>query len=63
MKVPKGQRLWETVVKPKSKETWAITSDEARTKYILYKIEDGKPAKVKTAASPAEFEEIVGVRI
>ena len=63
MKIPKGQHLWETIYDSKGKEKWAITSDEARLKYNLYKIEDGKLTKVKTAASPGEFEEIVGMRI
>lgn len=63
MKLPKGQRLWVTINRPKSKETWAICSDEARSRYFLYRITDSKWVKVKTAASPAEFEEIVGMRI
>lgn len=63
MKIPKGQRLWETIYDAKGKELWAITSDEARVRYHLYKIEGNKFSKVKTAASPGEFEEIVGIRI
>ena len=63
MKTPKGQHLWVTINKPKSKETWAITSDEARLKYNLYIVTNGGWKKVKTATSPAEFEEIIGVRI
>ena len=63
MKIPKGQHLWVTINNPKKKETWVITSDEARLKYNLYKITDAKWEKVKTAASPGEFEEIIGVRI
>lgn len=63
MKLPKGQHLWATIYDAKNNEKWAITSDEARLKYNLYKIEGGKLTKVKTAASPAELHEIVGFRI
>lgn len=60
MKVPKGMCLWATYLDAKGKEKWAILSDPARLKYYLYKMTDGKPAKVKTGKSPKEFEKEVG---
>lgn len=60
MKPPKGVLLWATYKDAKGKEKWAICSDEARTKYYLYKLDDSKPVKVKTGKSPAEFEVEVG---
>lgn len=60
MKIPKGQHLWERIYDSKGKEKWAITSDEARLKYNLYRITDSKWEKVKTAASPGEFSKEIG---
>lgn len=63
MKFPASVHLWVTYYDAKGKPKWAICSDRARIKYYLYKItgENGqKLEKVKTAASPAEFENEVG---
>ena len=59
IKIPANQRLWETVYDGLGKPKWFITSDEARTKYHLYFCGEEKPRKVKTAASPGEFYEII----
>ena len=59
-KFPSNQRLWATYYDAKGKPKWAICSDQARIKYFLYNLESGKPVKVKTGASPAEFEDEVG---
>ena len=63
MKIPQGQHLWATIYDAKNNEKWAITSDEGRLKYNLYIVTNEGWKKVKTAASPGEFEEIVGMRI
>lgn len=60
MKIPNGQRLWETIYDTKGKPKWAITSDLVRSKYYLYNIQGPKIAKVKTAASPGEFSKEIG---
>ena len=66
MKLPKGQILWATYYKAKTRydgkaiEKWAITSDEARVKWYLYNLEGEMPRKVKTGKSPKEFEEEIG---
>lgn len=59
-KFPASVRLWATYYDGKGKPKWAICSDVARIKYYLYNLESGKPVKVKTGASPAEFEGEVG---
>ena len=60
LKVPKGQHLWVTINKPKSKETWAITSDDARLKYNLYNVTNEGWKKVKTGKSPKDFTSEIG---
>lgn len=57
---PSKQRLWAVYDDAKGKPRWAICSDQARVKYYLYNLESGKPVKVKTGASPTEFEGEVG---
>jgi len=59
-KFPSNQCHWATYYDAKGKPEWAICSDLARIKYYLYNLESGKPVKVKTGASPAEFEGEVG---
>jgi len=56
MKIPNGQRLWETIYDTKGKPKWAICSDVARIKWYLYRFDESKLIKVKTGKSPAEFE-------
>lgn len=60
IKLPASVHLWATYYDGKGKPKWAICSDLARIKYFLYNFESGKPVKVKTGASPAEFEDEVG---
>ena len=63
VKIPKNQMLWVSYYDSKGNPVKIITSDPLRSKYYLYKIagENGeKLEKVKTAASPAEFEDEVG---
>lgn len=60
MKTLKGQTLWATYYDAKGKIRYQITSDLARTRYNLYCADGSKPVKVKTAASPAVFEEEIG---
>ena len=55
-KVPKGQTLWVSNYDVKGDLISYITSDEARTKYTLYKMVDGTPEKVAAAKTPI-FEE------
>lgn len=53
IKKPKNQICWVTQIGIKNVPTHIITSDEARTKYFLYKIdEDGNLEKIKTAKEP-----------
>ena len=66
VKIPKGQVLWTRYTDAKGKILWLITSDLIRSKYYLYKFtgEKGdKLEKVKTAASPAEFEDEIGMPV
>ncbi|MBE6724942.1 MAG: hypothetical protein E7576_07075 [Ruminococcaceae bacterium] len=64
MKIPKGQKLWETVCDEKGRVKWAITSDPARTVYYLYSVNgDGLIMWTKKTGSPAGFEKYTGVRI
>lgn len=60
VKIPKNQVLWVTYYDGKGNPVKAIASDPARIKWYLYRIEGEKSVKVKTAASPAEFEGEVG---
>lgn len=63
MRLPKNQIHWVTYTDSKGNPVKIITSDPLRSKYYLYIItgENGqKLEKVKTAASPAEFEGEVG---
>lgn len=60
MKIPNGQRLWETIYDTKGKPKWAICSDQARVKYYLYRIENNQAKKIKSGKSPMEFESEVG---
>ena len=60
---PSKQRLWAVYDDAKGKPRWAICSDLARTKWFLYSFGengDGKPRKVKTGKSPADFKDEVG---
>ena len=63
MKFPASVHLWATYYDAKGKPRWAICSDLARTKWFLYSFGengDGKPRKVKTGKSPADFKDEVG---
>ena len=60
MKVPTGQTIWMTKYDGKGNPVWIITSDSTRTKYYLYKIENGRLIKWKMGKSPSEFEADVG---
>lgn len=59
VKIPSGQRLWQTVYDGKGNVKWYITSDAARTKYNLYFCSSGTAKKVKTDSSPESFREIM----
>lgn len=61
VKIPASQVLWMTMYDGKGNPLWLITSDAARTKYYLYKMEGEKPEKVKTGKSPQEFEKEIGM--
>ena len=63
VKIPKGQVLWTRYTDAKGKNTWLITSDPARIRWNLYKFEDSTLVKVKTAASPAELEDEIGMPV
>ena len=62
-KVPKDQEVWMTVYDGKRNPVHIITSDKTRRKWHLYKMTDGKPSKVKTAASPTAFSEEIGFEL
>lgn len=63
VKVPKNQVLWTRYTDAKGKNTWLITSDPARIRWNLYKAEGDTLRKVKTADSPAEFREEIGMPV
>ena len=63
MKIPKGQRLWETFRDEKGRVMWAIASDPARTVYYLYSVNGENTELKKKAPSPKGFEKITGVKI
>lgn len=64
MRIPKGQKLWETIRDEKGRVKWAITSDPARTVYYLYSVSgETTVAVTKKTGSPAGFEKYTGVRI
>ena len=63
MKLPTGQKLWETFRDEKGRVIWAIASDPARTVYILYRVYGQDVKKVRSASSPMGFEKEIGVRI
>ena len=60
VKVPPSQILWLTKCDSKGNPLWALTSDAARMKYYLYRIEGEKAVKVKVGKSPVDFEEEIG---
>lgn len=58
IKVPKNQILWVTRKDENQTPKYIITSDNQRTKYILYKVlNDGSLEKIKTAKEPI-FKEV-----
>lgn len=59
MKLPKGQKLWETHRDEKGRVKWAITSDLMRSSYILWMMRRGELEKVKSASSPIGFYKIM----
>lgn len=59
MKLPKGQKLWETRLDEKDRVRWAITSDLMRSNYILWKVRGGEIEKVKSDRSPIGFYKIM----
>lgn len=57
VKIPKNQMLWATHTKNNVPQ-YIVTSDNQRTKYILYKVlEDGSLEKIKTGKDPC-FKEV-----
>lgn len=63
MRIPKGQKLWVTIRDEKRRVKLAITSDPARSNYILYKVYGSEAKQIKKASSPLIFQKITGVRI
>lgn len=56
IKYPKSQILWESTRDKNGNLKSFVTSDESRTKYFLYVIdENGNAVKTATARSPKEF--------
>lgn len=55
----KNQMLWVRYLDSKGKFKWLVTSDLARSKYILYSVgEKENLTKIKTAKQPL-FDEII----
>lgn len=56
IKYPKSQILWESTRDKNGNLKSFVTSDESRTKYFLYVIDEkGNAVKTATARSPKEF--------
>lgn len=59
----KSEIVWESYLDSKGREIYYISSDETRTNYYLYEIQDGGEARrVDKAASPAAFESKFNIR-
>ena len=53
IKIPKNQILWMTIYKEGGIPRQVITSDQMRSKYFLYDINDDESlTKIETAATP-----------
>lgn len=53
MKIPKNQKLWVTYYDKTNNPIYLITSDIARTRYLLYSIDgNGELNKVETSTQP-----------
>lgn len=53
MKIPKNQKVWVTYYDKTNNPIYLITSDIARTRYLLYSIDgNGELNKVETSTQP-----------
>ena len=56
IKVPRNQKLWESIYSSDNKLKAFVTSNLERTKYYKYEVgKDGTVTKTATADSPKEF--------
>lgn len=53
--IPKGQIVWESTWSKDGVLKYFITSDQARTKYNRYDVENGVPVKTSSAKSPLQL--------
>lgn len=59
IKIPKNQILWVTYYDEYHNPQHIVTSDQQRTKYILYKVlDDFTLEKIKTSTKP-NFKEVL----
>lgn len=60
IKIPKNQIRWVTICEEGGKPRQIITSDQARSKYYLYDInEDESLTKIETATTPIFKKDIL----
>ena len=57
MNIPKSEILWKTDNTPNG--TFLITSDKIRSKYTLWRQDEEGVTKLKTAATPTKFDEVL----
>jgi len=57
MKIPKSEILWKTDNTPNG--TFLTTSDKIRSKYTLWRQEENGVTKIKSAATPNQFNEVL----
>lgn len=63
MKIPKNQKVWVTYYDKTNNPIYLITSDIARTRYLLYSIDgNGELNKVETSTQPI-FMKLKGANI
>ena len=56
-RLPKSEILWVTNNTPSG--VYYVTSDKLRTKYSLWRQDENEVVKVKSAATPDKFDEIL----
>ena len=57
MNIPKSEILWKTDNTPNG--TFLITSDKIRSKYTLWRQDEEGVTKLKIAATPTKFDEVL----
>ena len=57
MRIPKSEILWKTDTTPSG--TFYTTSDKIRSKYTLWRQDPDGFTKIKSAATPNQFNEVL----